>query len=125
MAPWERFVLIGALILILVELVFGILLREFYANDVIWLASVVALLAFYANRQRPGSVPAYESVMLLAAAAVAIVGVDRFLYEGYYILRNAGDMSDQAVYLLGFVVFIIGAVLVAWGGWMLWGRRSA
>lgn len=125
MTPWERFIIIGGLVLILSEVVFGILLRDFYTHDVTLLASAVALLAFYANRQRPGSVPSYESVMLLAAAAVAIIGVDRFLIEAYYVLRNAATISDEMVYLLGFVVWIIGVVLVAWGGLMLWRSRSA
>ncbi len=125
MAPWERYVVIGALVLILGDVVFGILLREFYAGDLMWLASAVALLAFYANRQRAGSVPAYASLMLLVAAAVAVVGVRGFLIEAYYVLRNAGDMSNEMVYLLGFVVWIIGVLLVAWGGLVLWRSRSA
>jgi hypothetical protein len=125
MAPWERYVVIGALVLLLGDVVFGILLREFYAGDVMWLASAIALVAFYANRQRAGSVPAYASLMLLAAAAVAVIGVRGFLIEAYYVLRNAATISNEMVYLLGFVVWIIGVLLVASGGLMLWRSRSA
>lgn len=124
MAPWERYVVIGALVLILGDVVFGILLREFYAGDVMWLVSAIALVAFFANRQRAGSVPAYSSVMLLAAAAVAVIGVRGFLIEAYYVLRNASTISNEMVYLLGFVVWIIGVLLVAWGGLMLWRART-
>ena len=116
---------IGALILVLGDLVFGILLRDFYAGDVVWLASAIALIAFYANRRWPGRISAYTTVMLLAAVVVGLVGLRDALIEVYYILRNISTLSDGAIYLIGFVVWIVGLVLVAYGGWMLWRSRSA
>jgi hypothetical protein len=125
MNAWERFIVIGALILVLGDLVFGILLRDFYAGDVVWLASAIALIAFYANRRWPGRVPAYTTVMLLAAVVVGLVGLRDALIEVYYILRNISTLNDGAIYLLGFVVWLAGLALVVYGGWMLWRSRSA
>lgn len=123
MAPWERFIVIGAIILILGDVVFGVLLREFYAGDLVWLLSAGALLAYYANRTKPGLVPSYATVMLLIAAGIAVVGVRDFVIELYYILRNLSDLSDQALYLVGFIVWIVGVALCAYGAWQQWRTR--
>jgi len=125
MSAWERFMVIGALILVLGDLVFGILLRDFYAGDVVWLASAIALIAFYANRRWPGRISAYTTVMLLAAVVVGLVGLRDALIEVYYILRNLSDLTNELTYLLGIIIWIAGIALVAWGGWQQLRSRSA
>ena len=76
MAPWECFLVIGAALLILGDVVFGIVLREFYAGDVIWLVSAVALLPSVPTDGVQVQRPSPDVVMLLAAAAV-VVSVSR------------------------------------------------
>jgi hypothetical protein len=123
MSQWELFVIIGALVLVLGDLVFGIVLRDFYAGDLTWLAAAVALVAFFANRRTAGSVPMYGNLMLLAAAAIALVGARDLVIEVLYVLRTLNNVD--ATYLIGFVIWAIGLALVAWGGWLLWRSRSA
>ena len=125
MSQWEMFILAGALALIIGDLVFGILLREVYAGDLIWLGAAIAALAYFANRRAPGSVPMYRNVMLLSAAVVALVGVRDVVIEVYFILRNLNDLTDEPAYLLGVLIWIVGIALVAWGGWLLWRNRAA
>jgi hypothetical protein len=123
MAPWELFIVGGAALLILFDLVFGIVLDRYYAGALEWLAAAVAVVAFVANRQRPGSVPMYRSVMLLAAAAVALIAGRDLIIEVIYIVRDLHN--PDAMYLLGFITWAVAAAIIAWGGWVLWRSRTA
>ncbi len=122
MAPWELFIVGGAALLILFDLVFGIVLDRYYAGALEWLAAAIAVAAFVANRRRAGSVPMYQSVMLLAAAAVALIAGRDLIIELIYIVRDL--RNPDATYLLGFITWAIAAAIIAWGGWMLWRTRS-
>jgi len=123
MSQWELFIVGGALLIVLGDLLFGLLLREYYAPDVIWGVAAIALVVFAANRRAPGSVPMYVNVMLLAGAAVAILGAREFIYDLLTVLRNLNVVGPA--YLLGFVVWVIGVALMAWGAWLAWRSRGA
>ncbi|HUG99681.1 MAG TPA: hypothetical protein VMQ83_10975 [Gammaproteobacteria bacterium] len=123
MSQWELFLVGGALVLVLGDLLFGILVREFYAGDVLWVGAAVALIAFLANRRAPGSVPMYANLMLVAGAIVALLGVREFIIELLYVLRNL-DRVD-ALYPIAFVVWAVGLVLMGWGAWLAWRSRGA
>ena len=123
MSQWELFLVGGALIIVLGDLIFGLLVREYYAPDVIWGAAAVALVAFAANRRASSSVPMYLNVMLLAGAIVALLGAREFVYDLLTVLRNLNVVGPA--YLLGFVVWVIGVALMAWGTWLAWKSRAA
>ena len=121
MSRWEQLTVAGALVIVLGDLLFGIILREFYAGDLLWIAAAVALVAFAANRR--ATVPLYFNLMLLAGGIVALLGARELVIELLFILRNFADVS--AVYLIGFIVWTAGLVLMAWGAWLTWNSRDA
>jgi len=123
MSQWELFLVGGALVLVIGDLLFGILLREKYAGDLIWVAAAVALVAFFANRRTPGSVPMYANLMLVAGAVVALLGVREFIVSLLFALRNLDSVGS--VYLIALVVWTVGLALMAWGAWLAWRSRGA
>jgi len=113
----------GALLLVLVDLLLGIIVNEYYASALVWLGSAVVLVAYLANRQRPGSLPVDHRTLLLGAAAViALIGLRDIVIEAIDVLRFTS--SWDAVELLGLLLYVVGIAAVAFGGWQLWrGRR--
>ena len=122
MSQWELFLVGGALLVVLGDLLFGILLREFYAGDVLWISAAVVLIAFAANRRAPGTVPMYSNVMLLAGAVVALLGAREIIIEVLFALRNLDRLAS--VYLIALVVWVVAIALMAWGTWLAWRSRA-
>jgi hypothetical protein len=123
MSQAEMLVVGGAVLLLGLDLIFGILLRDFYAGDLIWLASALVLIAFLVSRRAAGSLPfKYETILLVAGGAVLLLGARDIVIEVYFILRRSFDVN--ATYLLGALIFIVGVVAMGVGAWQLWrGRR--
>ncbi|HEY7598651.1 MAG TPA: hypothetical protein VH741_01900 [Candidatus Limnocylindrales bacterium] len=108
----------AALALVLLEIIFGKLLREYFVSDVAWVASGFILLAFAATRGMPTLLPfSYRSVLLGGAWAIVLVGANQIVYDVLALGRSTGGMS--AFDLLGLLIFVGAVIAAGWGAWTM------
>lgn len=110
----------GALLLVLVELIFGIITRDYSLGQLPWAIATVTLLAVLGPRLARISLPmSSETIAVMAGITIAFVGVRDLAYD----LRSLSGAS--ATFMLAMVGYYLGVVLMAVGAWMLWrGRRA-
>ncbi|HUG47468.1 MAG TPA: hypothetical protein VMP67_03545 [Candidatus Limnocylindria bacterium] len=112
----------GSALLVLIDLVFGLILREYSLAYVIWGAAALILLAYFAGRSGRAMPFRYESVLIGLGLVVAVVGAREIAGSLLSILRSAG--AWDAPELLAFAGYVVGIVAVGWGTWQLWrGQR--
>ena len=125
MSQSELLVVAGAALLVLGDLVFGVLLRDFYAGDLIWIGAALALLAFWLHRRGSWGLPMrFDTTLMVLGAIVGLIGARDLIIELYFVLRNLDDLPS-ATYLLGLVAWAIGIVAMAVGAWQLYRGRGA
>ena len=113
----------GALLLVLVELIFGIVTRDYSIGPLPWAIATVTLLAVLGPRLARISLPmSSETIIVMAGITIAFVGVRDLAYD----LRSiSGPSGASATFMLAMVGYYLGVVLMAVGAWMLWrGRRA-
>ncbi len=108
----QQMAVAGAALLILVELVFGLVLEEYWVGDVAFILALAVLAAAFIIHVRNGKLPVSESTVIRAAgvgvAALAIVDLP-------YELRNG--IFDNIADDLGGLGYYAGAALMAVGAW--------
>ena len=110
----------GALLLVIVELIFGIATRDYSIGPLQWAIETVTLLALLGPRLARISLPiSSETIAVMAGITIAFVGVRDLVYE----LRDLAGAS--AMFYVAMVGYYVGVALMAVGAWMLWrGRRA-
>lgn len=112
----------GSALLVAVDLVFGLFMREYSLSHAIWGGAALTLLAYLANRRGVALPFRYESVLLALGAVVAVVGLREIAGAAMSILRAPGAWDGPD--LLAFLGYAVGVVAVGWGTWqLLRGRR--
>lgn len=112
----------GAALIVVVDLILGVLLREYSAPSVAWAGAAAILLAFLASRMSSALPFRYETALLIVAAVVAAVLVRNFVIDLLVFLRPPVGLS--APVMLGLVLYALAGAAMAWGAWQLWrGRR--
>lgn len=108
----------GAAVLVVIDLVLGLVLREFFIGDAMWLGAAGILLAFAVGRRAPGLLPmAYERVLLVGGLIVAIVGARGILFDVVSLVRSPSAWG--AMEIIGLLGYIVAVLAVAWGVWQL------
>jgi hypothetical protein len=102
----------GAALLILVELLFGLVLEEYWVGDVAFILALAVLATAFVLHVRNGRLPISESSVIRAAglgvAALAIVDLPYELRNGIF-----DNLADD----LGGLGYYAGAALMAVGAW--------
>ncbi len=113
----------GSLLLLAIDVVFGVLLREYFIGEILWLAAVAILLTYFGRARLADTLPfAYETVLVAGALAIAIVGARGLLFDVVSLVRS--PTAWNALELLGLVGYAVAVVAVGWGAWqLLRGRR--
>ena len=110
----------GALLIILADLIFGLVTRDFTVGQLPWAIATVVVFAIVALRMMGRTLPMdHQTILVMAGVAMAFVGVRDLLYD----LRSIA--GETATYLLGALVYYAGAALMAAGAFMSWWRRTA
>jgi hypothetical protein len=108
----------GAAVLVVVDLLFGVLLREYFIGDAMWLGAGGILLAFLVGRRMPNMLPmAYERVLLVGGLIVAIVGARGIIFDVVSLVRSPSAWN--AMEIIGLLAYIAAVLAVAWGVWQL------
>jgi hypothetical protein len=108
----------GALLIVLGELVFGVVTRDYSLGQLPWALAAVALIVV-ALRATGRSFPAADTILIVAGLAMALIGVRDLLYD-------VRDLSGESTtWYLGFVAYYVGVALMAAGAWMVWRKRPA
>lgn len=118
MSRAELLILGGALLLLLVDLIFGLAIVEYAFSDVVWTAAALALIVAFVNRRMPSLLPGAYGTLLLGLAVVAVVmGVREIVEDVLFILRPPA--GADAAYVLGLVGLIVGVGAMAAGAWQI------
>lgn len=113
----------GASILLVLDILFGVILREYFIGDAMWLGAAAILLGFLVGRRMPGLLPmAYQSVLLVGGLIVTLVGARGIIFDVVSLVRSPGAWGAMEV--IGLVIYVVAVGAVAWGVWQLSkGRR--
>jgi hypothetical protein len=114
----EMFILGGAALLFLVDLILGVLLDARYIGDVIWLLAAITLVVAFIQRRSPRLLPAsYETILLILGALVAVSAVREIVVDLLFFLRPPAGAS--IAFVLRLVGLVVGAGAMGWGAWLL------
>jgi hypothetical protein len=108
----------GALLIVVAELVFGVVTRDYSLGQLPWALAAIALIVV-ALRATGRTFPAHETILIVAGLTMAVIGVRDLLYD----VRSLS--GESTTWYLGFVAYYLGVVLMAVGAWMVWRRRPA
>jgi hypothetical protein len=122
MTQAELLIAAGSLIILAVDLVFGVL-GDYGFSNIIWAAAAASLILILANgraRRMSFSRPTYEGMLLVLAALALAMGVRELIADVVFIPgRNL-----SATFWLGFVGLYAGIAIMAFGAWRLWSART-
>ena len=117
----ELLVLAGSVVLVVGDLIFGLVTRDYSLGQLPWAIALVALVAILLHLRGMNLPVSYEGILVLAGLTIALIGVRDLLYDVRYLSGNKVD----ATYYLGMLAYYLGVVLMAVGAWMVWRRRPA
>jgi hypothetical protein len=114
----------GALLIVLIDLIFAVFLGSYSFSQVLWAGAVVALLAVAMTHFMRMTLPfAYTSLLMLAGAVVAITSVRELLRDLIFLTGRSGPV--RAEFLLGALGLYVGVALMVFGVWTMWRSRAA
>jgi hypothetical protein len=110
----EQLAVAGASLIVLVELVFGLVIEEYWAGDPAFLLALAVLGAAYVRHVRKAELPLpYSFVVRVAGFGLLALAVIDLPYE----LRNG--VFDNVADILGGAGYYVGAALMAVGAWTI------
>lgn len=113
MSQGEKLIGLGALVLVLIDLVADIILDEYAITRVLWLVAVLALLAIWVRRLRGRDIPVrYEWTVVVLGFLGGIVGLREFLGD----LEN-GLFDRTGGYVFFALLAYVAAGVMAFGAY--------
>ena len=118
----ERMLAVGALLLVLGDVVFDIFL-DYSFSDTAWLAGVVALVLILVHARPMNGLSVPEGGYRLA---LIVLGVVAFLSGVRWLLFDLQGFSAgiSVSYLLGALCFYAGVILMGIGAYQVWRKAS-
>lgn len=112
----------GALLIVLVDLIFAVFLGSYSFSQVLWAGAIIALLAIAMTHFLRMTLPfAYGSLLMLAGALVGITGVRELLRDLVFLTGRTGPNAE---FLLGALGLYVGVALVVFGAWTMWRKPT-
>jgi len=109
----EQLALLGAVLVLFVEIVFGLILEEYGSGDLSTVAAAAVVAAVWIHA-RGGRVPlGYATVIRVAGFVIAVVAVVSLVNE------VRGGVFDRIADILGGLGYYAGAALMAIGAWTI------
>ena len=107
----EQLVALGALIIVGVDILGDVILREYFVPSVAWIAAVGALVAVWAVGMRKMNSPiSYRWILIVLGFAAAISGFRALVDDLRYDLLDEGvDIIMALIFYAGFVLMGVGA----------------
>lgn len=115
----ELFMAAGAALIVLVDLLF-VVFGPYGFSNVAWAAAALTLiLIFLGGRMFSFSAATTRSLLLMLGAFAVLIGIRELLSD----LQFLNGANVAATYYLGMVGFYAGTAIMAFGAWLLWGRK--
>ncbi len=112
----------GAALLIITDL-YSIFFA-YGVHGVAWAAAAAAVVMIFARRRMPAAMMGnLQSILVLAAAIVALVALRQVIVDFKFIATPPVGMSVER--LIGMAGFYAGSALMTFGGWRLWKGGTA
>jgi hypothetical protein len=110
----EQLAVAGAALILVVEIVFGVILEDYYPGNIAFLLALAVLAAAFIRHVRNGEVPlGYVTVVRVAGFAILALAIVDVIYD----LRN--DVFDTTSTIIAGILTYGGAILMGAGAWML------
>jgi len=118
--PGEPLIALGAVLLVVADVVGDMILRDYYINGIAWTAAALIVLAIIAVRFAGAELPVTYGTLLAALALIAGLATARELIDDlrYSVLDNGGSTM-----LFALVSYAGGAVALV-GAWQVWSSMS-
>jgi hypothetical protein len=114
----EKLVLGGALVIIAVDVIFGILIRGYLIPDLVWAAAALTIALAFVQRRSPTVLPVPYRTLLVAVAGVGVlVAARHVVIDALHILRP--PMGADPAFVVGFLGLVVGGSAMAMGVWRL------
>ena len=120
----EKLILGGAVVIVLVDLIFAIIIQQYSFSILLWVAAVGGLAVAFARRRIPRVLPApYERLLLVVGGLAVVVGAREIVFDLFRILRP--PLGASPAYILGFIGLVVGVAAMGYGAWLIWRDSSA
>ena len=117
----ELFMAAGAALIVAVDVLF-VIFGPYGFSPIAWAAAVLTLLLiFMGGRMLSFSAATHRSLLLLLGALAAVTFIHEVL-DDLAFLSSPGSVAPT--YFLGLLGFYAGSILMAFGAWLLWGRKA-
>ncbi|RPI25785.1 MAG: hypothetical protein EHM57_01055 [Actinobacteria bacterium] len=116
MSIGEQLVAVGAIILVVVDLIAGLLMNEFYVPNLPWFLAVLALVAIAVKRLRHGDAPMPHAWIL------KVLGYSVGFLTIYYLLidlRNDLFEGEEGIDIFWGLVTYAGGILMGFGAYRM------
>jgi len=118
----ELFMAAGAALIVITGLLFTVV-SGYYVTDLPFAAAAVAVVAILMHRRMPAGLAAnYNWLLLGLAALVVVIAIRSLLGDLVYIVTPPAGLG--AGRLIGMLGLYVGAALMGFGAWQLWGRKA-
>jgi hypothetical protein len=114
---------LGAVVIILGDVFFGLFSRDYFTSDVIWATAALTLVTVAGRAHLPEAWAANRMSVLLGAALVAGLLTLRTMVGDIQVIAQTAQLPLN--YLLGMVGLYVGALVMAYGAWQAAQRRSS
>jgi hypothetical protein len=123
MSRAEMLILGGALLIIAVDLAFGILIRSFIVSGVLWAAAAALLALAVLQRRAPRALPVPYRSLLVGVAGVGVLVAGRDVLADLVRILRPPVGADPA-FVFGFIGLVAGAAAMAAGVWLFLAGRE-
>jgi hypothetical protein len=114
LGPAEQLIGLGAILILLVDLLGDIILDEYFISSAVWIAAVVAVAMLWAKRLRGKEFPiSYSWLLTVVGFGGGIAGVRGLLDD----IESSGYL--EGVTIVFALILYAGAALMAWGAYRL------
>lgn len=105
----------GALIILLIELLMGVFLAEYFIGDAPLLLSAGILALVWLHKTGRAQIASYTTLLIAAGAGLGVLGVDQILTD----VRQTMQFSSDVMTWIGRVAYYAGTLLAAFGAYVL------
>jgi hypothetical protein len=110
----------GAALIVLTDLVF-VVFGPYGFSNVAWAgAALTLILIFMSGRMLSFSAATQRSLLVMLGVFAVFIGIRELLSD----LQFLSGANVAVTYYLGFLGYYAGTAIMAFGAWLLWGRKA-
>ena len=118
----EVVVALGAVVIILSDLIFGLLLGAYFVAEVVWASAAVALVTVALGARLPSGWAQNRRSVLIAASILAGLFSLRTIIGDVQAINRVQQIDVN--FLLGMVGLYVGVMVMVYGAYQLWTKEA-